>query len=78
MHNFYISDSGVQLPSGTIFEPFKTTKLKGNGLGLALSLEIINAIFLSSWTGGGWVDLPIDGDKYEELLKEKCGGSFCC
>jgi two-component system NtrC family sensor kinase len=43
MHNFYISDSGVQLPSGTIFEPFKTTKLKGNGLGLALSLEIINA-----------------------------------
>ena len=43
MHNFYSSDSGVQLPSGTIFEPFKTTKLKGNGLGLALSLEIINA-----------------------------------
>jgi two-component system NtrC family sensor kinase len=33
----------VQLPSGAIFEPFKTTKLKGNGLGLALSLEIINA-----------------------------------
>lgn len=43
MHNFYINDSGVKLPSGAIFEPFKTTKLKGNGLGLALSLEIINA-----------------------------------
>ena len=42
-HHFYISDSGVKLPSETIFEPFKTTKLKGNGLGLALSLEIINA-----------------------------------
>ena len=42
------------------------------------SLEIINGIFLSSWTGGGWVDLPVDGDKYEELLKEKCGGSFPC
>lgn len=43
LYNFYISDSGVNLPSGAIFEPFKTTKLKGNGLGLALSLEIINA-----------------------------------
>lgn len=26
-----------------MYEPFKTTKLKGNGLGLALSTQIINA-----------------------------------
>ncbi|EDO8963340.1 two-component sensor histidine kinase, partial [Campylobacter coli] len=26
-----------------VFEAFKTTKLKGNGLGLSLSKEIINA-----------------------------------
>lgn len=56
----------------------KGTPLLAPGSDGIKSLEIINAIFLSSWTGGGWVDLPIDGDKYEELLKEKCGGSFCC
>ncbi len=40
------------------------------------SLEIANAIFMSSWTGGGWVDVPVDGDKFEALLREKCGGAF--
>lgn len=42
-HNFEISDSGVGIDPKVIYEPFKTTKLKGNGLGLALSIEIINA-----------------------------------
>lgn len=42
-HNFYIGDSGVKIDPSVVFEPFKTTKLKGNGLGLALSIEIINA-----------------------------------
>ncbi len=42
-HNFYISDTGVKIDPSVVFEPFKTTKLKGNGLGLALSVEIINA-----------------------------------
>ncbi|AVK81494.1 two-component sensor histidine kinase [Campylobacter fetus subsp. testudinum] len=42
-HNFYISDSGVKIDKDIVFEPFKTTKLKGNGLGLALSIEIISA-----------------------------------
>lgn len=42
-HNFFISDTGVKIDPSVVFEPFKTTKLKGNGLGLALSIEIINA-----------------------------------
>lgn len=42
-HDFEISDSGVKIDPKVIYEPFKTTKLKGNGLGLALSIEIINA-----------------------------------
>ncbi len=42
-HEFEISDSGVKIDPKVIYEPFKTTKLKGNGLGLALSIEIINA-----------------------------------
>jgi Predicted dehydrogenases and related proteins len=36
-------------------------------------LEISNAIHYSSWTGGDWVDLPCDEDRFYELLKEKCG-----
>ena len=24
----------------------------------------------------GWVDLPVDGDRYEALLRQKCGGKF--
>ena len=39
-----IKDSGVPIENKNIlFEPFKTTKLQGHGLGLALSLEIIKA-----------------------------------
>lgn len=41
---FKIYDSGKQIENPQIlFEPFKSTKLKGNGLGLALSLQIIEA-----------------------------------
>lgn len=43
LHEFEISDSGVRIDPKVIYEPFKTTKLKGNGLGLALSIEIIKA-----------------------------------
>jgi len=40
----YIQDSGKEIENKNIlFEPFKTTKTKGNGLGLALSLQIIEA-----------------------------------
>ncbi len=43
-HIINIYDSGKEFEDEKIlFEPFKSTKTKGNGLGLALSLEIINA-----------------------------------
>lgn len=38
-----IEDNGVDIKDDNIFEAYKTTKLKGNGLGLSLSREIINA-----------------------------------
>ncbi len=39
-----VKDSGVPIQNKNIlYEPFQTTKLKGHGLGLALSLEIIKA-----------------------------------
>ncbi|MDY2584702.1 sensor histidine kinase [Helicobacter sp.] len=41
---FEIYDNGKPIENPEIlFEPFKSTKLKGNGLGLALSLQIIEA-----------------------------------
>lgn len=43
-HKFYIIDNGKEIENKNIlFEPFKTTKTKGNGLGLALAWQIIKA-----------------------------------
>jgi signal transduction histidine kinase len=43
-HIINVYDNGKDFENKDIlFEPFKSTKTKGNGLGLALSLEIINA-----------------------------------
>ena len=43
-HYIRIYDTGKAIENKNIlFEPFKTTKTKGNGLGLALSLQIIEA-----------------------------------
>lgn len=43
-YTFAISDNGKEIKDSKIlFEPFKTTKLKGTGLGLALCKQIIEA-----------------------------------
>ncbi len=43
-HYIGIKDSGIPVPDKAIlFDPFKTTKTKGNGLGLALSMQIARA-----------------------------------
>ncbi len=43
-HTIKVLDSGVAIEDKNIlYEPFESTKLKGTGLGLALSLEIIKA-----------------------------------
>ncbi len=39
-----VYDNGCEIKDeNLVFEAFRTTKLKGNGLGLSLSKEIINA-----------------------------------
>jgi len=43
-HIFSISDNGKDIEDkDMLFEPFKTTKTKGNGLGLALAWQIVKA-----------------------------------
>ena len=55
-HKFYIYDSGVDIEDHKeLFEAFKSTKVKGNGLGLVLSRQIAQA-------HDGYVEL-MSGDK---------------
>ncbi len=43
-HNFSVYDDGIDIEKpDELFEAFKSTKLKGNGLGLVLSKQIANA-----------------------------------
>lgn len=57
-HKFFITDSGVAIEDKkTLFEAFKSTKVKGNGLGLVLSRQIAEAhggyvILMNSKTKG--------------------------
>lgn len=58
---FHIMDTGKPIENkNLLFEPFKTTKLKGNGLGLALSLQIAQA-------HGGSIELLETGKKIFEI-----------
>ena len=62
-HIFHIYDSGIPFENKNIlFNAFKTTKTKGNGLGLALSLQIIKAhngdIILSNDKKGFDIQIP--------------------
>ncbi|AOO64618.1 sensor histidine kinase [Sulfurospirillum halorespirans] len=55
----HVKDDGKPIENKNIlFEPFKTTKTKGNGLGLALSLQIIQA-------HGGKINLLEDPKGFE-------------
>ncbi len=55
-HKFYIYDSGIKIENTKeLFEAFKSTKVKGNGLGLVLSRQIAEA-------HGGSVEL-LDGER---------------
>ena len=55
-HKFYIYDSGIMIENTKeLFEAFKSTKVKGNGLGLVLSRQIAQA-------HGGSVEL-LDTDR---------------
>ncbi len=41
-----------------------------------LGLSISNAMHLSSWLGGKWIELPLDDDLFEDELRKKCGGEL--
>ncbi len=60
-HKFYIYDSGVEIEhKEELFEAFKSSKVKGNGLGLVLSQQIAQA-------HGGLVRLIDSGRKCFEI-----------
>ncbi|WP_104694952.1 sensor histidine kinase [Helicobacter salomonis] len=57
----HIKDDGKEIiDKEVLFEPFETTKLKGNGLGLALSLQVVEA-------HGGKITLLDTPDKTFEI-----------
>ena len=39
------------------------------------SLLLCNAAYLSAWTGGKWIDLPLDDDLFYEMLQQKIAES---
>ena len=64
-HYFHIYDTGIPFENKNIlFNPFKTTKTKGNGLGLVLSQQIISAhngkITISNRKKGFDIKIPLN------------------
>ncbi len=47
------------------------SELLAPGLEGIKSLELANAMLLSSWEGDRWVELPVDADLYHERLQER-------
>lgn len=59
---FFIQDNGRAIENkNVLFEPFETTKFKGNGLGLALSLQIVEA-------HGGYIELFDEEKKIFKIM----------
>jgi predicted dehydrogenase len=52
------------------------TELIAPGYDGIYGLEISNAIHLSSWLGGDWVDIPVQGELFYRILKDKAGGKI--
>ena len=67
-HKFAVTDSGVPIKNqAMVFEPFKTSKLKGNGLGLRLCLQIVQA-------HGGSIEIELEPKSFCVNLPVKTRG----
>ena len=63
-HIFNFIDDGKEIENKNIlFEPFKTTKTKGNGLGLALALQIIKA-------HNGTIEIKEDPKRFQVKIRK--------
>lgn len=54
----------------------KGEKLLSPGEDGIQELMLSNAAYLSEWTGNQEISLPVDGNKFDSLLKEKCAHSL--
>ncbi len=81
MESMDVPVEGVYTSHSGIMENFCDAVLHGtpliaNGQEGIRGLMLSNAIHLSDWLGGRWVDLPVDEDQFCELLAARCGGSL--
>ncbi len=61
----------VEKKKGLVYNVLEGCALLAPGEEGINGLTISNAIHLSDWTGNAWVELPLDGDKYLNLLEER-------